>query len=201
MIDFGSFLFKIDISVRLPRPGSLLVAEPFLRESYFNHAVICLIDHAQGQTSMGVVLNRLSGHTLQELIDDVDVAADVPVYCGGPMSCDRLYFLHTLGSAVIPDAREVRNGLWIGGNFEAMKQYVNAGYPVEGNIRFFIGYSGWDAGQLDGELRKSVWAVTEFQSPEDLLCGEEDGMWHRYVRAMGPSYRGWRYHPQNPRAN
>lgn len=201
MLDFASLLFNIDISARLPRPGSLLVAEPFLRESYFNHAVICLIDHAPGLASMGVVLNRLSGHTLQELIDDIRAPQSVPVFCGGPMSCDRLYFLHTLGPDILPDAREIRQGLWIGGNFEAMKQYVNAGYPIDGHIRFFIGYSGWDDGQLDGELRKNVWAVTEFSSAEKLLCGAEDRFWHRHVRAMGPSYRGWRYHPQNPRAN
>lgn len=204
MLDFASLLFNIDISGRLPGAGSLLVAEPFLRESYFNHAVICLIDHAPGQASMGVVLNRLSGHTLQELLGDDavnDTVEPVDVYCGGPMSCDRLFFLHTLGPDIIPGARRVAGELWIGGDFEAMKQYVNAGYPIEGHVRFFIGYSGWDDGQLDGELRKNVWAVTEFSSADNLLTGSEDRFWHRHVRAMGPRYRGWRYHPQNPRAN
>ena len=46
MIDFESLLFNIDISTRcIPRAGSLLVAEPFLRERYFHHAVICLVDY------------------------------------------------------------------------------------------------------------------------------------------------------------
>lgn len=202
MLDFASLLFNIDFPSRLPVAGSLLIAEPFLRESYFNHAVICLVEHDAGEGSMGVVLNRLTGHTLGELVEGVaECAAGEPVYCGGPMSCDRLYYLHTLGPDIIPGAQPVGNGLWIGGDFEMMKQYVNAGYPIAGHVRFFIGYSGWDAGQLDGELRKHVWAVTDWSSPAVLLEDSEDHFWHRHVRALGPDFRGWRYHPLNPRAN
>ena len=202
MIDFASLLFKIDIPQECdPQVGSLLVAEPFLKESYFNHAVICLVDHSEGQSSMGVVLNRISGHELQDLIDGISCADPVTVYCGGPVACDRLYFLHTLGPDIIPDTREVSHGLWIGGDFEAVKDYISAGYPVDGHIRFFIGYSGWDAGQLDDELRQSVWAITQPGSADTLLTGAEDSMWHRYVRSMGTPYSCWRYHPQNPRAN
>nr|MBD5377055.1 YqgE/AlgH family protein [Bacteroides sp.] len=201
MSDLSSFLFNINISAASPEPGSLLVAEPFLRESYFNHAVICLIDHGPGHATMGVVLNKLSGHYLGELVEGISEKVEVPVFCGGPMSCDRLFFLHTLGDTIIPGAREINGGLWIGGDFEAMKQYVNAGYPLEGHIRFFIGYSGWEDGQLEGELRGNVWAVAPVSRPADLFTGAEDAFWHRQVRNMGECYRGWLYHPQNPRAN
>ena len=47
MIDFESLIFNIDIDRRfIPHPGSLLVAEPFLRERYFHHSVICLVEIA-----------------------------------------------------------------------------------------------------------------------------------------------------------
>lgn len=200
MINFESVIFNIDICKRVPHPGTLLVAEPFLREQYFNHAVICLIDYAIGKESMGIVLNRATGYTLNSLVSKVTVKTDIPVFCGGPMSCDRLYFIHTLGD-IIPDSREIRPGLYIGGDFNAMLDYVNSGYPIEGKIRFFIGYSGWDIGQLDGELRKNVWAVTDITDNSSLLSGEENQYWHNLVRSMGKSYRGWLYHPQNPMMN
>lgn len=196
-----SFLFDITPAGGTPLPGSLLVAEPFLRESYFNHGVICLIDHGPGRSTMGLVLNRLTSHSLGELIDGVAEDIDVPVFCGGPMSADRLFYLHTLGPDIIPGASRVRGELWIGGDFEAVKSYLAAGYPIEGHIRFFIGYSGWDDGQLAAELRRKVWAVAEPGDATDLLTGAEDAFWHSAVRSLGPSFRGWLYHPLNPRAN
>ena len=201
MIDFESLLFNIDISTRcIPRTGSLLVAEPFLRERYFHHAVICLVDYEPRGAAMGIVLNNRTSYTLQDLLPSVTSAVPIPIYCGGPMSCDRLYFMHTLGE-LIPDSREVCRGLYIGGDFDTMLSIVNDGYPTDGNLRFFLGYSGWGVEQLDEELLKNVWAVTEIPDLSHLLTGEEDAYWHNIVRTMGRKYRGWLYHPRNPHSN
>lgn len=201
MIDFESLLFNIDIDKRaIPSVGSLLVAEPFLRERYFHHAVICLVDYEPRGTAMGIVLNNRTSYTLQDLLPSVTVKTPIPIYCGGPMSCDRIYFMHTLGE-LIPDSREISPGVYIGGDFEAVLSIVNDGYAVDGHLRFFLGYSGWDTEQLDGELLKNVWAVTDITSPERLLTGEEDAYWHRVVRGMGDRYKGWLYHPRNPHSN
>lgn len=201
MIDFESLLFNIDVSNRcIPRPGALLVAEPFLRERYFHHAVICLVDYEPRGEAMGIVLNNRTSYTLQDLLPAVTATEPIPVFCGGPMSCERLYFMHTLGD-LIPDSREICQGIYIGGDFDTMLSIVNDGYPCEGNLRFFLGYSGWGTGQLDEELLKNVWAVTDIPSFQNLLSGEEDAYWHRIVRTLGKNYRGWLYHPRNPHSN
>ena len=201
MINFDNILFNIDISPGIPRPGSLLVAEPFLREQYFSHAVITLIEYAPGGSAMGIVLTRMTGHPLQSLVGAIKIKEPIPVFCGGPLSCDRLYFIHTLGE-LLPGARHIARDLYIGGDFNTMVDYTNSGYPVDGLIRFFIGYSGWSENQLDTELRQNVWAVTDLPDPTShILTGEEDTFWHNIVRSLGPKYRGWLYHPQNPHAN
>ncbi|MDE6116442.1 MAG: YqgE/AlgH family protein, partial [Duncaniella sp.] len=193
MIDFESLLFNIDInSERIPRSGSLLVAEPFLREQYFHHAVICLVDYEPRGTAMGVVLNNRTSYSLQDLVSAVTVKTPIPIYCGGPMSCDRLYFIHTLGD-VIPESRKITEKLSIGGDFDALLSVLNDGYDVDGAVRFFIGYSGWSPGQLDEELLKSVWAVTDIRDVDSLLRGAEDSYWHKIVRQMGADFRGWLY--------
>lgn len=193
-------LFKIDLPNRHAYPGALLVAEPFLRESYFNHSVICLVDYDRHSSSMGLVMNRQTNYMLSDLISGIRHCEKIPVYCGGPMSCDRLFFVHTLGD-IIPDSQPITEGLYVGGNFDTMLEYVNGNYPIEGYIRFCLGYSGWGAGQLDDELKRNVWAVAPVLNPSDLLCGSEDSYWHRQVKLMGQNYRGWLYHPQNPRLN
>ncbi len=200
MIDFDKKIFNIDIPCGSPSVGSLLVSEPFLKEDYFHHTVICIADYAPDSTAMGIVLNRQTAYTLQSLMSGVTLETPIPVYCGGPMAYDRLFFLHTLGD-IIPGARQITSGLYVGGEFDAMINYINHGYPIEGYARFFVGYSGWSRLQLDEEISNKVWAVTESSDYNALLTGSEDAFWHRYVRQLGNDYKGWRYHPRNPHAN
>ena len=107
----------------------------------------------------------------------------------------------TSEAITISDAEEIANGLYIGGNFEELISYINAGNETKNKIRFFLGYSGWDPLQLESEIKHNVWAVTNHHNNQDLLCGENDKYWHRYVKSMGDEYKGWRYHPENPQLN
>lgn len=195
-----SILFNINLPERRAYQGALLVAEPFLRECYFNHSVICLIEYQSAETSMGLVLNKATNYHLSDLVSSVTRHESIPVYCGGPMSCDRMYVIHRLGD-MIPESRPIAGDLYVGGNFDILIDYVNSGMPLDGYVRFCLGYSGWGAGQLDEELRKNVWAVAPISDSAKLLTGSEDGYWHRQVKQMGHDYRGWLYHPQNPHMN
>ena len=61
MPDLDSSLFKINLPTGTPAVGSILVAEPFLREEYFNHGVISLVEYEPGKSAMGLVLNKPTG--------------------------------------------------------------------------------------------------------------------------------------------
>lgn len=200
MKSIESFLFNIDIIKAKPYQGALLISEPFLRERYFNHSVICLTEYEKGKTAMGIVLNKTTMFHLQDLIETITTEEDIPIYCGGPLSCDRLFYIHTLGN-IIPDSVKIIDGLYIGGNFDNIINYINCNWDTNKYIRFFIGYSGWDINQLDEELLKNVWAVAPINNIETLFEGEENAYWHKYVRTMGNAYKGWLYHPENPQSN
>ena len=200
MTDIKDLLFNINIPGDKPAAGQLLIAEPFLRDRYFTHSVICLIEYEEYGTAMGIVMNHSTNYTLQELISEISIDEPVRVYCGGPMSCDRLYYIHTLGE-IIPGGREIRPGLYIGGDYNKMIGYVNSGYPIEGCIRFFIGYSGWSRRQLDDELMSNTWVVTPSPNGTELLTGDDDSYWHAAVRRAGENFRGWLYHPINLHSN
>lgn len=200
MKSIENFIFNIDIPTGEPQKGSLLVSEPFLKEEWFSHSVICLIEHEKNSSSMGVVMNRRIPFSLQKLMDGVERREKIPVYCGGPMSRDRLFFIHRLGD-VIPDSRQVTDDLYVSGDFRVMKEYINSGEPLEGRIRFFVGYSGWERHQLEGEIANRIWAVTAIANARSLLTGYGDAYWHRYVRSMGDPYKGWLYHPENIHQN
>lgn len=195
-------------TVKLPvTQGSLIISEPFLNEEYFNHAVISMIDYNDDEGSMGVVLNNMTNYRLSMLIPEIDPRHDVPVYCGGPVSLDRLYFIHTLGEDIIAGASRYCHGMWVGGNFDDMISYINDGYNIEGSVRFFLGYTGWSPGQIETEIEQSVWAVapspgmTPDTDPSALLTIPSSKLWHRIVRAMGEPYRYWHLHPCDVHAN
>ena len=201
MKNLDSSFLKLSTIKREVHTGDLLVADPFLSEKWFNRSVIALLDHdADGTT--GVVLNIPIDTTLNEIVDGIDREDPVPVFCGGPVGQDRLFFVHTLGEEVIPHSRMFMPGLWLGGDFDAAVAYINEGYPIPGFIRFFVGYSGWSAGQLDGEIATDTWAVHRPEGDlHSLLTGEGDTYWHNIVRQLGVHYRPWSVMPQNVQSN
>lgn len=202
MKDLASTLFRVSSDKSAPRRGGLLVAEPFLRESYFSHGVISLIDYAPDEGATGVVMNKPTGYRLADLLDNTRVFSNAEVYCGGPLGQDRLYFIHTLGDKIIPGARMYAPGLYVGGDFNSVIDYVNSGYPVSGNVRFFIGYSSWTDGQLEEEIGEDTWAQAPMpENPESLLTLHGDAYWHRAVRSLGENYRSWQLLPSDPKSN
>ncbi|MDE7092862.1 MAG: YqgE/AlgH family protein, partial [Muribaculaceae bacterium] len=120
--------------------------------------------------------------------------------CGGPVSCDRLFFIHRIPQ-FISKSTKIADGLYVGGDFEDVVEYINDGLPVKDNIRFFVGYSGWDGGKLDDELRNHVWATTDIPSGMNAISSQDDSYWHKVVKSLGHRYNGWRYQPMNPSDN
>ena len=68
------------------------------------------------------------------------------------------------------------------------------------NIRFFAGYAGWDAGQLDGELRENAWVVAD-PHPELAFGSELPEMWEEVLKGMGNEYAELAFYPLDPNLN
>ncbi len=186
---------------RILGAGTMLVAHPQLTQSCFNHAVIVLLDYGRDSGAMGCVLNYSTKFGLDDILENVRNEG-VSVFGGGPVGLDRLFFLHTLGEDIFPGANKIASGLWVGGDFDAVADYVNAGYKIDGGLRFFLGYSGWEAGQLEAEIDQGTWATMSMpDDPSELLQGDGDAVWHNAVRALGKEYRDWQLYPRNIHSN
>lgn len=198
-------IFNIDTVKRAPFAGALLVSEPFLDDSYFNHAVATLVEFSPREGALGMVLNNLTGYRMPDILPRVvrnDHTESIPVFLGGPVATDRLFYIHTLGPDIIANSEEFADGLYAGGSFDDVLDYINSGYPVEGKIRFMIGYAGWTCGQLEDELENNTWAVADMTLPADeIITGSDDPYWHKILATMGPRYRNWLYYPQNLQSN
>ncbi len=198
-------IFNIETVKRPPFAGALLVAQPFLDESYFNHAVAAIVQYSPQDGALGMVLNNLTAYRMPDILPSVvrnDFTESIPVFLGGPVGTDRLFYIHTLGPDIIAGSAEFAPGLYAGGDFNDVLNYINSGYPVDGCIRFMIGYCGWSSGQLESELDENSWAVADMLSPADaVLRDADDAYWHKVVSRMGAHYRNWQYFPQNTQSN
>ena len=94
---------------------------------------------------------------LNDVVKELKYWEDIPLYKGGPMGTDTLFYLHTLKN--VEGALAIGGGLYLNGNFDEIKRYILQGNQVEGNIRFFLGYSGWQDGQLNHEIAANTWMI------------------------------------------
>lgn len=101
----------------------------------------------------------------------------------------------------LPGAVEVSTGLFANGDFDMLLDFLKSDSTVQKHVKFLIGYSGWSAGQLDGELKQESWAVTTMSSPGDCLAAEGDAFWREIVKGMGDGYKLWLNSPQEPSLN
>lgn len=177
--------------------GDLLIAEPFLGDQNFERSVVLLCEH-NNEGTFGLVLNQTTQLHLADVLED-GVYPDVPLYVGGPVSQNTLHFIHRRPD-LIDNSTKVTNGLYWGGNFEEIKRMLNVGsLPVQ-DIRFFIGYSGWSTGQLDGELKQNSWIVTRTQA-NFLFDTPAAQFWRAILRQMGGEYKVLSHYPTDPTLN
>lgn len=191
-------IFKIETNHVVPARGKVLISEPFLCDHIFGRSVILLIDHTQDGT-MGLVMNKPLPLFLNDVIQDFKNAENIPIYKGGPISTDTLFYLHTLDG--ITDSLPISKGFYLNGNFDAIKDYIMQGNPIKGKIRFFLGYSGWEYEQLCQELKENTWLVGK-EGIESLMkenAGAE--FWKSALRKLGSKYEMWSRFPQIPTLN
>ena len=193
-------IFQIESNKVEPKQGSLLVAAPFMKDYHFARSVVLLVEHSD-EGSMGIILNkRLPFLTsLSQLVPALETAPNVPVYNGGPVSHETLFYLHTLKD--LKGALPVGNGLYVNGDFKEMQQYILDGNPTEGVVRFFTGYAGWQGDQLMQEIEENYWLVTDINLQQDLLYPYYYDLWQRTLCDMGGKYAVWSRYPLYPALN
>ena len=192
-------LFQVESNKEFPRQGSLLIAAPFLRDYQFSRIVILMVEHNE-EGSMGIILNKNFSNlmTLNEVVPELASLPPIPLYKGGPVGRDTLFYLHTL--SYLKDALPLGNGLYLNGDFNQMQQYILSGAPTQGVARFFMGYAGWQKGQLKQEMKQNTWIVNN-ESQVDLLNMYLRDLWQEALCDMGGKYTIWSRYPKYPFMN
>ncbi len=191
-------LFQIRSNTLDPRPGDVLLSEPTMNDLHFGRSAVLLIEHNDSEGSFGIIMNKPLRIKLSEVVDTFN-DFDAKVYLGGPVAENKLFFIHTFGD-LIPESYKIMDGLYWGGDTEVLNTLIEQGVADEKHVRFFLGYSGWEAGQLRSELERNSWAVSQANS--HLLLGTPGKeLWKTLIGRLGKEYGMWSRFPKNPEEN
>lgn len=181
-----------------PKKGDLLIAEPaIIGDVSFNRSIVLLADHSI-EGSIGFILNKPLEYTLNDLIPEVE--ANFRVYNGGPVEQDNLYFIHKIPE-LIPNSIEISLGIYWGGDFNEVAELIANNTINENDIKFFLGYSGWDSNQLASELKANSWVVTENIYKKDVIEKSYKYFWKEKMLEFGGEYSIWSNAPEHPSYN
>lgn len=175
------------ITEKSPLVGQILLAMPGIQDPRFSRAAVFMCAH-DTQGAMGLVLSDLKlGATLSGLMSELGIqndgtgAARTPVHLGGPVETGRGFVLHT------PDFQQkdtivLNDEYSVTATVDVLRAIAEGKGPEK--FLFFLGYAGWQAGQLEKELQDNAWLVAPAQAEIvfDMLPGEK---WDAGMAAIG----------------
>jgi putative transcriptional regulator len=91
--------------------------------------------------------------------------------------------------------------LFWGGRFDVLQSLLENDLIRENEIKFFLGYSGWEAGQLETEIVNDTWILQRNGDKKDLINLDSDGCWKEKIEQLGGNYLLWANAPENPAYN
>lgn len=196
----------------MPAPlqtGTLLVATPLLESPAFDRAVVLITRYSETDLTMGLVINRPLGarirrytaESLQHLAGGEDACAELGriFYQGGPVQQHYLFFLHRL-DGLIEGGTKILDGLYFGGQLDSQytdAEVLRADAP---RLRFYLGYAGWEPGQLEAEIGTGIWFLAPGDS-ELVLAPTPETIWQSVLYSMGGKYRSISVFPKDPSVN
>ena len=180
-----------------PARGRLLVSGPYLPDPYFRRTVVLLCDHNE-EGSFGFVLNRHMEMNVSDLVDNLPPIGS-KVSIGGPVQSGDLYYLHTLGPH-IEGSHEIVDGVYMGGEYDQLRAILTTDPKLSKHVRFFEGYSGWSADQLEKEIEDKSWLITPADRKRIMNTRSRD-LWGDTLRSMGREFAPLSNFPEDPSLN
>jgi len=190
-------LFTILAEDKIPEKGKILISEPFLPDTFFNRTIVYLTDHNE-EGSVGFILNKKLEIKVCDAISGFEGWEEY-LSMGGPVAPDTLHYLHRMGD-LIPKSVWVDDNIFWGGDIDFIRSLIRDKKLDTNQIRFFLGYSGWSAGQLERELKENSWVIARV-APEIVLNDQIDNTWKRVLRGLNSKYRMWADFPESPDMN
>ena len=171
-----------------------LIAMPAMADPNFSGSVVYICDHSD-RGALGLVINRPTELSLSTLFERIDLKLEIapwkdePVFFGGPVQTERGFVLHVPPGSysstltVTPDI-----------SLTTSKDVLEAVAEGSGPEKMLVtlGYSGWGAGQLEGEIAANAWLTVTANAADSVRHAARGSLRGRAAaarRAGDPTYR------------
>jgi putative transcriptional regulator len=156
--------------------GRLLVATPELLAPIFRHSVILMLEHSD-EGAAGVIVNRPTEATVATVSEQVFHEPsdwDQPISLGGPVP-GPLIVLHSVEEL---SDQEVLPGVFSTVDADKVRELIRR--KTEPSLTL-ANYSGWSAGQLEGEIATGSWVCHPARSGLVFWEGAGD-LWNAVMK-------------------
>lgn len=177
--------------------GKLLIAHPLLSDAFFNRSVIYITNHGI-EGAVGFCLNIKTQFCLRDVRPQIK-NGNAPIYEGGPVARNQLFFLHSVGNK-ISDSFHISKNIFVGGNFDELLNAIEHQQILPNQYRLFAGYSGWGENQLEQELEQEHWLVNRLKN-NSLLQTNADDLWSNELGEIKSSYKLFANFSETPGLN
>lgn len=185
-----SFINKGDFLLSLPTTAA--------ENHIFSRSVILIAEYEE-EGAIGFILNKPLDVEINTLISEIN--ANFTIYHGGPVEQDKVFFLHVRPD-LIPNSIPINEHIYWGGDYDQVVHLINSNQLKKNDIRFFLGYSGWDFDQLHNEIDDNFWIhLYDNIDCKKIFPTPSQTLWKSFIQELGKEYSIWLNAPENPDFN
>ena len=139
--------------------NQLLIAMPALGDPNFAHSVAFVCEHSP-RGALALVLNKPLPMRMGEVFEQLEIEVEPGPLCegavlrGGPMQTDRGFVVHAAAGAW-DSTLKVSEQIHVTTSRDILAAIARGEGPAPAFVA--LGYAGWDAGQLEEEIRANAW--------------------------------------------
>ncbi len=167
--------------------NQFLVSMPQLDRSNFHRSVVLICKH-DSEGAIGIVINRLTNHTMADIFEqlDLNVSSSInlnqPIHAGGPVYPELGLIIHSGTATQWESSLQIGEDLILTSSTDILADLAQGKGPER--MLMSLGYSGWDAGQLEHEMQQNSWFITPVDN--DILFEVEIAhKWKKSANLIG----------------
>jgi len=161
--------------------NNFLISTERMNDSRFKKSVIAMFEHDE-DGAWGLVINKPMGSIpLAFLLDSSISTSDereklyginILIFWGGPVEVKKIFVLHS--SEYQNDSTKNYGGISISQDYNILLDIAENKGPEKSLV--ILGYSGWRAGQLENEMERDDWILSDLD-PDIIFEKESIKKW------------------------
>lgn len=166
--------------------NQLLISMPQMNNRSYDKIVVYLCEH-NAHGAVGLIINCPTEYRLEFIFEQLNIESkeeDIfskKVLFGGPVQQDRGFVLHRPLKG-FQENLGLSSSICVSTSKEILKQIASGEGPKDALVT--LGYAGWDANQLENELRENLWLTCDV-SDKILYDTPYEKRWQTAIDSLG----------------